>query len=393
MTRPGPVYLDNHSTTPVDPEVLEAMLPFFAEGYGNAASTTHRYGWEARDAVEAARSSVGSLVGANPRDIVFTSGATESDNIALSGVAHGRAEAGRHIVTAVTEHKAVLDTIGSLERQGFLVTYLPVDRSGRVDLDQLEESIRDDTVLVSLMAVNNEIGTMHPIAEIAEVVEPSNALLHVDAAQSLTYGSLDLSQVPADLVSISSHKMYGPKGVGALYVRPSAISELAPTVFGGGHERGLRSGTLNVPAIVGLGAASSIVESHRDQDAVIVARLRDSLEGALVQGLPDLEIAGINSPRHPGNLNVIFRGVDAQTLLNRLRNEVAASTGSACTAATPEASHVLVACGFTHDEGMSAVRFGLGRQNTPEEIAAVAAAIVEHVQYLRAVPETERGAT
>jgi cysteine desulfurase len=255
----------------------------------------------------------------------------------------------------------------------------------------LKDSIRDDTILVSLMAANNEIGTLHPIARIAEIVETTNALLHIDAAQSLTYGSIDLSEVPADLVSISGHKMYGPKGVGALYVRGSALPHLAPTMFGGGHERGVRSGTLNVPAIVGLGAASSIVRRQRHEDAAAVARLRDSLQDALMRALPDLEIIGIDASRHPGNLNVIFRGVDAQTLLNRLRNVVAASTGSACTAATPEASHVLIACGFTHDEGMSAVRFGIGRQNTPEEIAAAASAVVENVRFLRTTTEPERG--
>ncbi len=384
MTRP--IYMDNHSTTPVDPRVLEAMLPYFQDRFGNAASRSHAYGWEADDAASRARAEVQRLIGASSeKEIVFTSGATESDNLAIKGVAEAYRDRGRHIVTSAIEHKAVLDACKHLERQGFEVTYLGVDAVGRVDPDDVRRALRDDTILVSIMLANNEVGTIQPIAEIGAITREREVLLHCDAVQGLGRMTFDVEAMNVDLASISAHKMYGPKGVGALYVRRKGPRvRLVAQIDGGGHERGMRSGTLNVPGIVGLGEASRVAREEWAQDRDHAALLRDRLRARLFAELDDIVMNGPEPPaRHPGNMNVSFTFVEAEALMLALRDVVAVSSGSACTSASLEPSYVLRAMGVDEERAHASIRFGLGRFNTEAEVDVVAERVIADVKRLR----------
>jgi cysteine desulfurase len=370
----NPIYLDHHATTPVDPRILEAMLPYFAARFGNAASRSHRFGWEAEKAVDLARKRVAALAGAAPRDIVFTSGATESNNLAIKGV---RA---RHILTLATEHKAVLDPVRRAAPES---TVLRPRRDGLVDLDELRDAIRPSTGLVSVMYANNEIGVLQPVRAIGAICREKGVLFHCDAAQAFGKIPIDVDADAIDLLSVSAHKMYGPKGVGALYVRRRRV-RLDPQMDGGGHEFGMRSGTLNVPAIVGLGEACAIAANEMAEEGARVAALRERLRVALETALDDVTVNGSMENRLPGNLNVSFRGVDGEALITSLP-DVALSTGSACTSANVEPSHVLRALGIGEDLARSSLRFGIGRFNTEEEIDYVAARVVESVKRLRAL--------
>ncbi|MEQ1565270.1 MAG: aminotransferase class V-fold PLP-dependent enzyme [Myxococcota bacterium] len=380
-----PIYLDNLATTRCDPEVVEGMIPYFVEHYGNAASRSHRFGADARSATEEARARIASLIGASPKEIVFTSGATEANNLAILGVArHARATVGKdHVVTWSTEHPAVLDPMAALGRQGFDVTVLPVGSDGRVDLGALEHALRPTTALVSVMAVNNEIGVTQPLDAIAAMCRSRGVLTHCDAAQA-TYYPIDTRTLPVDLLSLSAHKMYGPKGIGALYVRRSRPRvELEPLVYGGGHERGMRSGTLPVPSIVGMGLAAQKLARTREEELPRVAALRDRLWSALASELDGVEINGDPVRRAPNNLNVSFDGVEAAALLIAVRDVVALSTGSACSSEALSPSHVLTALGGEPTVAQRSVRFGVGRFTTKAEIDRVAAAVVEAVRSLR----------
>ena len=379
----NPIYLDSHATTPVDPRVLEMMLPFFTEHFGNASSRNHPFGWKAGKAVEQARGQVGSLIGARFRDVVFTSGATESNNLAIKGVA-ARAPAGRrHVVTIATEHRAVLDPCRTLEREGFRVTYLGVDREGQVDLDRLRDAVSADTLLVSAMSANNEIGVLHPLREIAAIAHAQGALFHCDAAQSAGLVPLNVNELGIDLVSLSAHKMYGPKGVGALSVakRDPAI-DLEARVDGGGHERGYRSGTLNVPAIVGFGKAAELCRSQADTEAARLRALRDRLWMAL-SNLDGVYLNGPMEPRLPNNLNLRVDEVHGESLLKAIAGDVAVSSGAACATASAEPSHVLRAMGLSDEAARASIRFGLGRFTTEQEIDAAAAIVIDAVRHLR----------
>jgi len=383
MTVKLPVYMDNHATTAVDPRVLDAMLPYFTEKYGNAASRNHEFGWKAEEAVESARGQIARLIHASPREIVFTSGATESNNLAIKGVAEAHRVKGNHIVTQATEHKAVLDTCKRLEKYGFEVTYLPVDRDGLIDLESLRRAITPKTILISIMHANNEIGVIQPIEQIGKIAKEEKVLFHVDAAQSVGKIAVDVEKFGVDLISISAHKLYGPKGVGVLYVRrKDPRVELAPMIDGGGHERGLRSGTLNVPGIVGLGKASEICQKEMTEESERLRHLRDKLNDAITGRLDDTFLNGSMAHRLPNNLNLSFVGVEGDALLMGI-NDVAVSSGSACTTATLEPSHVLRALGVPEDLAHSSIRFGLGRFNTQEEVDYVANRVVETVKRLR----------
>ena len=379
-----PIYLDNHATTPVDPRVLEAMLPFFNSRFGNAASNSHSFGWEAAAAVEKARRQIAALIGASPQEIVFTSGATESDNLALKGVAEGCREKGNHIITVVTEHKAVLDSCKHLEKTGCRVTYLPVGSDGLVDLDRLKQSFTDRTILVSIMAANNETGVLQPIEEIGRLCRERGLLFHSDAVQALGKVPLDINRANLDLASLTAHKLYGPKGCGALYVRQSTAARLAPLIDSGGHEDGLRSGTLNVPGIVGFGKTCEIAQQEMPEESCRLAGLRNRLRDRLMAGLDQVTINGSMEHRLPGNLNVSFLEVEGETLLTGL-NDVALSSGSACSSGKTHASYVLKALGLSDEAAGSAVRFGIGRFNTEAEIDYVAGRIIELVKNLREV--------
>jgi cysteine desulfurase len=380
-----PIYLDYHATTPVDPRVLEAMLPFFGARFGNAASRAHRFGWEAEKAVELARQRVAALAGAGPREIVFTSGATESDNLAIKGAMEAYRSRGNHIVAIATEHQAVLDPIRRLESRGVEVAILAPCADGLLDLDSLRAAIRSDTVLVSVMCANNETGVIQPVREIGAICRESGALFHCDAAQAFGKIPIAVDQDYIDLMSVSAHKMCGPKGVGALYVRRRGPRvELQAQMDGGGHEFGLRSGTLNVPGIVGLGEACAIAQSEMAQEAARVGALRDLLKLRLQSALQGTEVNGSMERRLPGNLNMSFAGVDAAALLAGLP-DVAFSTGSACSSATTEPSHVLRAMGLEERAARSSVRFGLGRFTTEEEVEYAAARVIEAVRGLRAL--------
>ncbi|MFL6314154.1 MAG: IscS subfamily cysteine desulfurase [Terriglobales bacterium] len=379
-----PLYLDNHATTPLDPRVLEAMLPFFTLRFGNAASNSHSFGWEAAAAVEKARRQIAASIGALPQEIVFTSGATESDNLALKGVAEGCRERGDHIITAVTEHKAVLDSCKHLEKIGCQVTYLPVGRDGLIDLDQLKDAFTDRTILVSIMAANNETGVLQPIEEIGRFCRDRGVLFHSDAVQALGKVPLDVNRANLDLASLTAHKLYGPKGCGALYVRQNAASRLVPLIDGGGHENGLRSGTLNVPGIVGFGKTCEIAQQEMPEESCRVAGLRNRLRDCLLAGLDQVTINGSMEHRLPGNLNMSFLDVDGETLLTGL-NDVALSSGSACSSGKTHASYVLKALGLSDEAAGSAIRFGIGRFNTEAEIDYVARRIIELVKSLREV--------
>ena len=378
------IYLDSHATTPVDPRVLEAMLPFFSEHFGNASSRNHPFGWAAGKAVEHAREQVGSLIGGRFRDVVFTSGATESNNLAIKGVARRASPDRRHIVTIATEHRSVIDTCRALEHDGFRITYMEVDGGGAIDLDRLRGVVGEDTLLVSAMSANNEIGVLHPIAEIAQIAHAQGALCHCDAVQSAGLIPLNVRQSGLDLVSLSAHKMYGPKGVGALYVakRDPAI-DLEPMVHGGGHERGYRSGTLNVPAIVGFGTAADLCARDGASDVVRLRALRDRLWHAL-SALDGVHVNGAAEPRLPNNLNVRVDGVHGEWLLKGIAADVAVSSGAACATASAEPSHVLRAIGLNDEQARASIRFGLGRFTTEHEIDAAAERVVRTVRQLRA---------
>jgi len=378
-----PIYMDNHATTPVDPLVLDEMLPFFVEKFGNAASRNHAFGWVAEAAVEQSRESIAKLIGATAKEIIFTSGATESDNLAIKGVAEMYKEKGNHIITAVTEHKAVLDACQRLEKYGYRLTYLPVQKDGLVDLDDLKRAIDDKTILVTIMAANNEIGVLQPIAEIGKICHERGVLFHTDAAQAVGKVPMDVNKQNIDLASISGHKIYGPKGVGALYVRhKDPRVQISAIIDGGGHERGMRSGTLNVPGIVGLGKACAIAWEELQQEAGRLAGLRNRLKDSIMNRLDEVYINGSMEHRLPGNLNVSFAYVEGESLLMGI-NDVAVSSGSACTSATLEPSYVLKALGTGDDLAHSSIRFGIGRFNTEAEIDYVADRVVETVQRLR----------
>ncbi len=378
-----PIYMDYHATTPVDPRVLEAMMPYFAQKFGNAASRNHPFGWEAEDAVEAARKQVADLIGANSKEIIFTSGATESNNLAIKGVAEMYREKGNHIITCVTEHKAVIDTCKKLEKQGLRVTYLPVQKDGRIDLNELRAAITDKTILITIMTANNEIGVIQPIAEIGAIAKEKGIIFHTDGVQAVGKVPFDVNALKVDLVSISAHKLYGPKGVGALYVRrrsPRVL--LAEQINGGGHERGMRSGTLNVPGIVGLGKAAELCRQEMEQDTARLRGLRDRLNEQLHENLDEIYINGSMEHRLPHNLNISFAYVEGESLLMGI-NDVAVSSGSACTSASLEPSYVLKALGAGDDLAHSSIRFGLGRWTTDEEVDYVVDKLTKVVRRLR----------
>src|SRR5262245_53096161 len=344
-----PIYMDNHATTPMDPRVLEAMLPYFMEKFGNAASRNHPFGWVAEEAVENAREQIAKMVGATTKEIIFTSGATESDNLAIKGVAEMYREKGNHIITAVTEHKAVLDTCKRLEKYGYRVTYLPVQKDGLIDLDDLKRAIDDKTILVTIMWANNEIGVLQPVAEIGKICREKGVIFHSDATQAVGKIPVDVNKNNIDVMSISAHKMYGPKGVGALYVRrKNPRVQISPIIDGGGHERGMRSGTLNVPGIVGLGKACAIATEEMPKESCKLAGLRNRLRDKIMGTLDETYINGSMEHRLPGNLNISFAYVEGESLLMGI-NDVAVSSGSACTSATLEPSYVLKALGAGDD--------------------------------------------
>src|SRR5437660_3074828 len=378
-----PIYMDYHATTPVDPRVLEAMTPYFTQHFGNAASRNHPFGWEAEEAVEKARKQVADLIGANAKEIVFTSGATESDNLAIKGVAEMYREKGNHIITAVTEHKAVLDTCKRLEKYGYRVTYLPVQKDGLVDLDDLKRAMDDKTILVTIMYANNEIGVLQPVAEIGKLCRERGVIFHTDATQAVGKVPVDVIKQNIDLASISGHKMYGPKGVGALYVRrKNPRVQVSAIIDGGGHERGMRSGTLNVPGIVGLGKACAIALEEMSQESCRLAGLRNRLRDRIMGKLDEVYINGSMDHRLPGNLNISFAYVEGESLLMGI-NDIAVSSGSACTSATLEPSYVLKALGTGDDLAHSSIRFGIGRFNTEAEVDYVADRVCETVERLR----------
>ena len=378
-----PIYFDNHATTPTDPRVVDAMLPYFTQKFGNAASRNHSFGWEAEKAVDNARKQIADLIGATTKEIVFTSGATESDNLAIKGVAEMYAEKGNHIITAATEHKAVLDTCKKLEKHGYRVTYLPVKADGLVDLDMLREAITDKTILITLMYANNEIGVIQPVKEIGKIAHEKGVLFHTDGVQAVGKVPVNVIQDNIDLMSMSAHKIYGPKGVGALYVRrKSPRVQITAQMDGGGHERGMRSGTLNVPGIVGMGEACGICQQEMPEESKRLRHLRDKLRSTFERELDEVFINGSMEHRLPHNLNMSFAYVEGESLLMGI-NDVAVSSGSACTSATLEPSYVLKALGVGDDLAHTSIRFGLGRFNTEEEVDYVAGRVIEVVRKLR----------
>src|SRR5579863_7626691 len=378
-----PIYMDNHATTPMDPRVLEEMLPYFMEKFGNAASRNHSFGWAGEEGVETARERIAKLVGATTKEIIFTSGATESDNLAIKGVAEMYREKGNHIITAVTEHKAVLDTCKRLEKYGYRVTFLPVQKDGLIDMDDLKRAMDDKTILVSIMAANNEIGVLQPVADIGKLCREHGVIFHTDATQAVGKVPTDVNKQNIDLMSISGHKMYGPKGVGALYVRrKNPRVQVSAIIDGGGHERGMRSGTLNVPGIVGLGKACSIAQEEMAQESCRLAGLRNRLKDRIMNRLDESFINGSMEHRLPGSLNISFAYVEGESLLMGI-NDIAVSSGSACTSATLEPSYVLKALGTGDDLAHSSIRFGIGRFNTEAEVDYVADRVIETVERLR----------
>ena len=378
------VYMDNHATTPMDPRVLEAMLPYFTEKFGNAASRNHQFGWDAEAAVDRAREQIARLINAKSKEIIFTNGATESDNLALKGIVEFYKDKGTHVITAVTEHKAILDTCKALERAGKAqVTYLAVDNYGGIDLDDLRKAITDKTVLISLMYANNEIGSIHPLREIGKLAKEKGIVFHSDATQGVGKIPVDVEAMGIDLMSLSAHKIYGPKGCGALYVRSKGPRvRLTPQIDGGGHERGMRSGTLNVPGIVGLGKACELSGAEMETEAGRTIELRERLRKGLFDQLDEVYLNGHATNRLPGNLNVSFAFVEGESLLMGLK-DIAVSSGSACTSATLEPSYVLKALGVGDDLAHTSIRFGLGRFNTAEEVDYVIERVVHEVRRLR----------
>jgi cysteine desulfurase len=382
MTVKLPIYMDNHATTPVDPRVVEAMLPYFTQVFGNAASRSHSFGWGAEKAVDDAREQVGALIGASGKEIVWTSGATESDNLAIKGAAEFHKDRGNHIITAQTEHKAVLDTCKRLEKEGFEVTYLPVAADGRVTADAVRAAMTDKTILVSIMLANNEIGTVNPVDEIGAVVKEKGALFHIDAVQGVGKVPFDVNAAKADLVSLTAHKMYGPKGVGALYVRRKPRVRITAQIDGGGHERGMRSGTLNVPGIVGFGKAAAIARAEMTTEAARLLALREKLRNGLQSRVKHTYVNGSLEHRLPGNLNISFAYVEGEAMLMGLK-DIAVSSGSACTSASLEPSYVLRSLGVEEELAHTSIRFGLGRFNTDEEVDFVIDLVATKVEKLR----------
>jgi len=378
-----PIYMDNNSTTRVDPRVVEAMLPYFTEKYGNAASRSHPFGWEAEKAVEEAREQVATLLGAGAKEIIFTSGATESDNLALKGVAQMYKKKGNHVITQVTEHKAILDTCKRLEKEGFQVTYLPVDKYGQVSGDQVREAMTDKTILVSIMAANNEIGSLQPIKAIGKVCKERGVLFHTDAVQAIGKVPINVDEMGIDLLSLTAHKIHGPKGIGALYVRKKDPRvRLEPQIDGGGHERGMRSGTLAVPMIVGFGKACEIERVEGPEEAKRLYRLRERLRKGIMDRVPDTYLNGHPDERLPGNANISFAYVEGEGMMMGIK-DVAVSSWSACTSASLEPSYVLRALGVGDELAHSSIRFGLGRFNTEEEVDYVIDHVVREVNRLR----------
>lgn len=377
-----PIFMDYHSTTPVDPRVVDAMLPYFSTHFGNAASRNHLFGWTAEKAVDDAREQVARLIGAAGKELVFTSGATESNNLALKGAAHFYKDRGNHIITSQIEHKSVLDSCKRLELEGFDVTYLPVGPDGILRPETVKQAMTDRTILVSVMFANNEIGTVQPLKDIGAVVKERGALFHTDAVQGIGKISFDVNDVQADLVSLTAHKLYGPKGIGALYVRRKPRVRLEAQMDGGGHERGLRSGTLNVPGIVGFGRACEIAQNEMVAESARIARQRDRLEMSLMAALPHVFRNGSLEHRLPGNSNLSFAYVEGEGLLMALK-DVAVSSGSACTSASLEPSYVLRALGIGEELAHTSIRFGLGRFTTDEEVDFVIRLTVEKVRRLR----------
>ncbi len=383
MSVQTPIYLDNNSTTRVDPRVVEAMLPYFTEVYGNAASRSHPFGWSAEDAVENARNQVARVFGADPKEIIFTSGATESNNLAIKGIAEMYADKGDHIITAVTEHKAVLDACKHLEKDGKKVTYLEVKPDGMIDLEELRNAITDKTILVSIMTANNEIGVVQPMAEIGKICREKGVLLHSDAVQAYGKIPMDVNAMNIDLASITAHKIYGPKGIGVLYVRRrNPRVRLTAQMDGGGHERGFRSGTLNVPGIVGFGKAAELMQQEMEDESKRLTTLRERMLTGLKDAIDEAYVNGSLEHRLPGNLNVSFNYVEGESLLMGLK-DVALSSGSACTSASLEPSYVLKALGVGDELAHSSLRFGLGRFTTEEEVDYVVRRVIHEVSRLR----------
>lgn len=375
-----PIYLDNHATTPIDPQVLEAMLPYLTGRFGNAASHSHQFGWEAANAVATARKQIAALIGASPAEIIFTSGATESDNLAIQGVAEAYRDRGSHIITAISEHKAVLDTCTRLEKSGYRVTPLPVGDDGLIDLEQLKDVFTAQTILVSVMAANNETGVVQPMKEIGAICRERGVVFHSDAVQALGRIPMDVNSTNLDLVSLTAHKCYGPKGCGVLYVRAGV--KVAALIHGGGHERGMRSGTLNVPGIVGFGKACEVARNLLPEESCRIAGLRNRLRDRLLAELDEVVINGSMEHRLPGNLNISFLNVEGEALMTSMK-DIAVSSGAACHSDKVEPSHVLKAIGLSDEAAGSAIRFGIGRFNTEAEIDYASDCVVEAVKKLR----------
>lgn len=377
------IYLDHHATTPADPRVIDAMLPYFREKFGNAASRSHAFGWEVEESVEIARKQIAGLICADPREVIFTSGATESDNLALIGAAEFYREKGKHIISSPIEHKAVIDTCHYLESRGFEVTWLKVDRYGGIDLNELSDAIREDTIMVSLMAANNEIGTTYPLAEIGQITRKRGVLFHCDATQGVGHMNIDVNAMGIDLASFTAHKIYGPKGIGALYVRRrNPRVRLKPLIYGGGHERGMRSGTLNVTGIIGFGAAAKIISEEGAQEHKRMLALSQRLNEGITREISHVYLNGHPEQRHPGNVNLSFAYVEGESMMMGI-SDLAVSSGSACTSASLEPSYVLRALGVGDDLAHSSIRYGIGRFNTEEEIDYAVRRTVEEVSRLR----------
>ncbi|MGE4232354.1 MAG: IscS subfamily cysteine desulfurase [Bacteriovoracia bacterium] len=378
-----PIYLDNHATTPMDPKVLEAMMPYFTEVFGNAASRSHPFGWQAEEAVERAREQIAKLIGASSKEIIFTSGATESDNLALVGVAEMYRNKGNHIITSSVEHKAILDSCKYLETKGFDVTYLPVDQYGMVSIEELKKAITPKTILISIMLANNEVGTIQPIAEIGKVAKEHGILFHSDIVQGVGKVKVDLEKMGIDLASLSAHKIYGPKGIGALYVRrKNPRVRLSPIIHGGGHERGMRSGTLNVAGIVGFGKAAELCDQLMEEEVKRLTFLREKMKSAIMKEVPEVYLNGHPTQRLANNLNLSFAYVEGESLIMALK-ELAVSSGSACTSASLEPSYVLKAIGVGEDLAHTSIRFGLGRFTTENEVDYATKKVIDAVKRLR----------
>lgn len=379
------IYLDYNSTTPVDPRVLEEMLPFFTEKFGNASSISHAIGWEAEEAVDLAREQVADLIGASANEITFTSGATEAINLAIRGLCRANREKGNHLITCATEHKAVLDTVKSLEETGFKVTYLPVDKAGSIDLERLEDAITDETILVSLIHANNEIGTIHPLKEISRITQEKNIPLMSDATQSVGKIPVDVKDLGVDITAFSSHKLYGPKGAGVLYINKENKPDISPILTGGGQEKGIRPGTLNVPAIVGFGKACELCAMEMEENSKRLSRLREQLETEL-SDMDGVQVNGASENRLPYMTNISFQNIDSSHLLRHLKN-LAVSQGSACTSGTHKPSHVLKAIGLSDELALSSIRIGLGRFTTREDIEIAIRDIKEVIPRLKLIAQ------